>query len=349
MEAAFREAHLDAQPIRNLGLDIEGTRLQPLVEEFRGELRAARVTRLQPRFYLSTEWGVAFGTIAIAIPFYLSRPELAALHAERTGMVEGFDAAELLRYLRHEMGHVVNYAYKLYERREWVQAFGAITQPYVDEYRPIPFSRRFVRHLPGWYAQKHPDEDWAETFAVWMTPATAAKPDTKNDWRVEYADRPTALGKLILCDEMMREIGGAAPVVTDDALDEPVGSIGISLDDFYRGWDARGPEAPPPGLDGSLRAVFATARSGGAAPTAGERRAATALLRRLEPLLCTEVYRWTGHFPERSRPLVRQLAERAAAMQLDYAVADEPAVTVALTALVTALAMNHVHRGSYLP
>jgi hypothetical protein len=82
---------------------------------------------------------------------------------------------------------------------------------------------------------------------------------------------------------------------------------------------------------------------------AAERRPATALLRRLEPTLCTEVYRWTGHFPERTRPLVRQLAERSAAMALDYAAADEPRVTVALTALVTALAMNHVHHGSYLP
>ncbi|HEY2743760.1 MAG TPA: putative zinc-binding metallopeptidase [Polyangia bacterium] len=335
IEGAFHEAHLQARPIRDLGLAIAGTRLEPLVEEFRGELRARGLVRVTPRFYLSTEWGVSFGTVAIAIPFYLARPELAELHAARTGMVEGFDAAELLRYLRHEMGHVVNYAYRLYERREWVQTFGAITQPYVEEYRPQPFSRRFVRHLPGWYAQKHPDEDWAETFAVWMTP--------KLDWRVEYADRPTALGKLILCDKLVGEVGGAAPLVTDDAPDEDVASLGISLDDFYRGWDSRAPEVPP-GLDGSLRAVFAPTTA-----TVTARRAATALLKRLEPTLCTEVFRWTGHFPERTRPLVRQLAERAAAMALEYAAADEPRAIVALTALVTALAMNHVHHGSYLP
>jgi hypothetical protein len=338
MDGAFHEAHLDKLPIRDLGLAIAGTRLEPLVEAFRGELTAVGLSRLQPRFYLSTEWGVPFGTIAVAIPFYLARPELARLHVERTGMIEGFDAAEFLRYLRHEMGHVVNYAYKLYERREWVQAFGAITQPYVEEYRPQPFSRRFVRHLPGWYAQKHPDEDWAETFAVWMTPAAEAK----NEWRAEYADKPTALAKLLLCDALVREIREHAPVVTDDALDEDVATIGISLDDFYRGWDASAPGAPP-GLDGALRAVFAVGK------TAGERRDAAPLLKRLEPMLCTEVYRWTGHFPERTRPLVRELAGRAAALGLGYAAADEPRVIVALTALVTALAMNHVHHGSYLP
>ena len=46
---------------------------------------------------------------------------------------------------------------------------------------------------------------------------------------------------------------------------------------------------------------------------------------------------------------MRQLAARAAALGLHYAASDEPRVIVALTALVTALAMNHVHHGSYLP
>jgi putative zinc-binding metallo-peptidase len=347
MDGAFREAHLEKLPIRDLGLSIAGTRLEPLIDAFRAELRQKGLVQLQPRFYLSTEWGVPFGTVAVAIPFYLARPDLAKLHVERTGMIEGFDPIDLMRYLRHEVGHVVNYAYKLYERRDWVQAFGAITQPYVEEYRPQPFSRRFVRHLPGWYAQKHPDEDWAETFAVWMTPGL--------DWRTEYADRPTALGKLVLCERIMHEVADTPPLVTDDAVDEDVATIGISLDDFYRGWDATTP-ATPPGLDGSLRAVFGARHAGAHAHPHlhvvghdGHDRAAAPLIRRLEPTLCTEVYRWTGHFPERSRPLVRQLAARAEALALVYAPADEPRVVVALTALVTALAMNHVHHGSYLP
>ena len=74
----------------------------------------------------------------------------------------------------------VNYAYKLYDDESWVKLFGSITQHYREDYRPQPFSRRFVRHLPGWYAQKHPDEDWAETFAVWMTPGGTGAPNTRN-------------------------------------------------------------------------------------------------------------------------------------------------------------------------
>jgi hypothetical protein len=171
----FRDG-LTRTPIKDLGLTIAGTPLEPILREFEQELDKTGEggIALRPRFYLSTEWGVPFGTIAIAIPFYLARPDLRELHEQRVGHVEGLSRADILRYLRHEMGHVVNYAYKLYEREEWVRLFGSITQPYLEEYLPSPFSRRYVRHLPGWYAQKHPDEDWSETFAVWMTPSSSA-------------------------------------------------------------------------------------------------------------------------------------------------------------------------------
>ena len=152
----FRESNLFGAPIRDLGLKIAGTRLEPVIDEFRAEL-AQRALRVVPRFHLSTEWGVPFGTVVIGIPFYLAHPDLTALHGEQVGHIEGFNRTDILRYLRHEMGHVVNYAYRLYDREAWVKLFGSITQPYREEYRPQPYSRRFVRHLPGWYAQKHPD------------------------------------------------------------------------------------------------------------------------------------------------------------------------------------------------
>ncbi len=335
---AFRESNLWSTPIRDLGLTIADTRLEPIVAEFEEELRQAGLTRLRPRFYLSTEWGVPFETVAIAIPFYLARPELTALHEEQTGHVEGFNRADMLRYLRHEMGHVVSYAYRLYDDEEWVRRFGSITQPYEEDYRPEPFSRRFVRHLPGWYAQKHPDEDWAETFAVWMTPGF--------DWHREYESWPEALGKLCYCDKVMRQITARDPLVTTAELDEDVGEIGYSVADYYEdlGLD-RSPDFPP-GLDGALRAIFE--ESGGEATQDGRRPAAD-LLVRLERSLMENVYRWTGHFPERTRLLVRHLAGRARELKLAYHAGDETAAATGLTTFVTALAMNHVHRGTYLP
>ena len=241
--AAFHEANLSATPIRDLHLTIAGTPLEPVIAEFERELERAGVRRVRPHFYLSTEWGVPWGTVAIAIPFYLARLDLTDLHARRGGFVEGAGRADVLRYLRHEMGHVVNYAYELYDREEWAKHFGSIDQPYVEEYRPEPFSRRFVRHLPGWYGQKHPDEDWAETFAVWMTPGL--------DWRAEYAGWPEALAKLEYCDRTVRALADLDPPVTSAEGDEDVGELHISLEDFYRA-DAAAEEFPP-GLDGALR------------------------------------------------------------------------------------------------
>src|SRR4051812_7645100 len=336
----FHESNLWSTPIRDLGLTIKGTRLEPILAELEAELQGIGLTRVRPRFYLSTEWGVPFETVAVAIPFYLARPELTALHAQRVGHVEGFDRADVLRYLRHEMGHVVNYAYRLYEDEEWVKQFGSITQPYGEEYRPEPFSRRYVRHLPGWYAQKHPDEDWSETFAVWMTPGL--------DWRKEDGGWPVAAAKLAYCERTMAAVRDRDPVVTDADLDEDVGEIENSLGHYYRD-DPSAQGEMPPGLDGALLAIFEDLGPDGGRSSEEPLAPAAALIRRLEPELMANVFRWTGHFPERTRVLLRFLGERAGQLQRGYAPSRETSAIVAFTTLVTGLAMNHVQRGSYLP
>ena len=319
--------------IRDLGVRIAGSWLEPVLETFRGELQQKGI-RLQPAFYLSNEWGVPFGTTALAIPFYLARPDLIELQAEHVGHLEGATPTEILRYLRHEMGHVVNYAYLLYEREDWVTTFGSIDQPYEEEYRPEPFSRRFVRHLPGWYAQKHPDEDWAETFAVWMTPGL--------DWSAEYTLWPDAIAKLKYCDRLLAELRDQTPLVTDNTPDEGVEELTGSLAAFYEG-HIPGPVDLPPGLDGSLRAIFEADNPESSHPRA------SGLIRKLERELLASVYRWTGHFPERTRVLLRRMGERADQLQQAYDPQRETEATVALTTLVTALAMNYVHKGKYAP
>src|SRR5262245_8918735 len=266
---SFRESNLFGAPIRDLELAIDDTRLAPVIAQFRAELAAAGIAKVTPSFYLSTEWGVPFGTVAIAIPFYLARPELTELHGEEVGHIEGFDGADILRYLRHEMGHVLNYAYKLYDEEAWVKLFGSITQPYREEYRPQPFSRRFVRHLPGWYAQKHPDEDWSETFAVWMTPG--------RDWRAEYGQFPTALAKLEYCQRKMEEIAAREPIVTSVERDEDVSGLYVSLEDYYKNYSSES-EPGAAGLDGDLRAIFDDLGEGEQEGTEEGPRSAAALI-----------------------------------------------------------------------
>ncbi|MEX2176928.1 MAG: putative zinc-binding metallopeptidase [Pirellulaceae bacterium] len=336
---SFRESNLFGAPIRDLKLAIAQTRLAPLIEQFHEELRAKGITRLVPKFHLSTEWGVPFGSVAIGIPFYLARPELTDLHREEVGHIEGFSPPDILRYLRHEMGHVVNYAYKLYDEEEWVKVFGSITQPYVEDYRPQPFSRRFVRHLPGWYAQKHPDEDWAETFAVWLTP--------ERNWRSEYAQWPTALAKLQYCERTMASLAERDPLVTAAELDEDVGELTYSLRDYYQNLPAE--SEPAAGLDGDLRAIFDDLEDAADRAAAGETGPAGPLIRRLERSLMANVFRWTGHFPEKTRSLVRHLAGRAEVLEQVYPRSAETEAIIGVTILVTSLAMNHVHRGGYFP
>ena len=340
-EAPFRETTLWSSPIRELGLKIEGTPLEPAIAEFRRELATAGFRKLKPHYYLATDWVVHNDTIAIGIPFYLARPDLIALHAEQDGHLEGIGRAALLRYLRHEMGHVVNYAYQIYNREDWVRLFGSMTQPYEDEYRPEPFSRRYVRHLPGWYAQKHPDEDWAETFAVWLTPGS--------DWRVAYADWPGALAKLGYCDRLMAELRDRDPDVTAIDLDWDVGNLDYSLADHYQEWVIPAGEVRVPGIDGALRAIFEGLGELEDSATQAARLPAAGLIRKWERGIMADVFRWTGHFPERTRALLRHLVERAEALAQVYPADREPQALLALSTLVTALAMNHVHQGSYVP
>ena len=337
---AFRESNLYGAPIRDLELELGETRLSPVIAEFRAELKALGITKVAPRFYLSTEWGVPFGTVVIGIPFYLARPELTELHGEEVGHIEGFNHTDILRYLRHEMGHVVNYAYKLYDQEEWVKLFGSITQPYREDYRPQPFSRRYVRHLPGWYAQKHPDEDWSETFAVWMTPG--------RDWRADYAQLPTALAKLDYCARSMAEFASRDPLVVSAELDEDVSGLYYSLQEYYKSLPAES-EPGAAGLDGDLRAIFDDLAEAEQQGTAHETRDAASLIRRLERQLMADVFRWTGHFPEKTRGLVRHLAKRAEALKQVYPQEAEDQAVVGVTILVTSLAMNFVHRGAYFP
>ncbi len=343
----FREASRFATPIRELGLTIAGTWLEGVLAEFEQEVHRVGIRRVHPRFYLSNEWGVS-DSLAIGIPFYLARPDLMALHGERIGHIEGATRVDVLRYLRHELGHVICYAYRLPDEEEWVQQFGANTHPYLEEYRLEPFSRRFVRHLPGWYAQKHPEEDWSETFAVWMTPGL--------DWRSEYADWPVALAKLEYCDRTIKRLGALDPVATSAHQEDDIAEYPGSIDQFYEhlaGSSAEiltlGKIELPPGLDGALKAIFEDLGAFTDKTSTSVRKPASALIARLEPELLAHVYRWTGHFPERARPLIRHLAQRADQLKQVYPEDREIPAVIAVTTLVTTLAMNYVHRGTYLP
>jgi hypothetical protein len=315
-------AQLLGRRISDLGLEIRGSRVERLVERLHDEL-ATRGVAFHPPVYLSDEWGCPDGTPVIGVPFYLADPRLERIEAEHSGVVEGEE--ESMRYLRHEAGHAINYAFRLYERPDFATVFGDYGLPYRDRYAADPLSRSYVRHILGWYAQKHPDEDFAETFAVWLTPAI--------DWRTEYAGWD-ALRKLEWTDGVMRELHALspeAPVVSEDDL--PVGAMHWTVEEHYADDDATVPLGDGRQFDGDLLRIFARVAD---AP-AGE--PAARFLSRHEGELVTRISYWTGEGPAAVRALARVLAARADALDL-RASGLEAATLIELTAFGTVVMMH---------
>ena len=326
-EWARQRETLLGKRIADLGLRIPGSRLERLVATLYAELDA-RGLRYHPTVYLSDQWGCPDGTPLIGVPFYLADPLLERLEEEMSLSVEG--DAEAMRYLRHEAGHAFNYAFRLHERDEWRALFGAFDLPYRERYRADPFSRDHVRHILGWYAQKHPDEDFAETFAVWLTP--------DSDWRAAYEGWP-ALRKLEYVDRVMREIADVTPEPVLPAEDDlPVDAMRYSVAEHYRDETAGVPIEDPRQFDGDLRQIFVGVED---APS-GE--PADAFLGRHYREIVSRVSFWTSEHPSVVRSLVDALSVRCATLGLRVG-ALEASTLIELTAFATAVVMlfRHTH------
>jgi hypothetical protein len=309
-----RERLLNSR-ISELGLRIEGTELEPLVEQLYRELDACGIT-FKPPVYLTDEWGCPEGIPVIGVPFYLADPQLSAIENELAENLESGD--ESMMYLRHEAGHAFNYAYRLYEREEWHRLFGPYSRPYVETYKPNPFATEFVRHIAGWYAQKHPDEDFAETFAVWLDPRSA--------WREAYAGTP-ALQKLEYVDAVARELGAEPPLVKPRKRDMPVEEMTHTVAQHYERTAATPPRIQLPNwFDGDLRRIFAAT---------GEEPAA-AMLRAKRRLIVGEVAYWTGVQPHVVRAFADHLIKRVDALGL----CTREDSLIAFIAMLTTLATN---------
>src|SRR5262249_47208049 len=235
------------QRVDELGLRFEGSPLEPLIARLYHELSQAGID-LHPPCFVANEWGCPDGLPIIGVPFYLVDPRLHPYEDEHADDVE--DADRIMMGLRHEAGHAISYAYRLYTHPEFEGVFGRYDLKYVDDYQPEPFARRCVRHLPGWYAQKHPDEDFAESFAVWLTPGS--------NWRQKYAGWP-ALAKLELVDRMMKAVGHAQPLVDPATASSDPNELAFTVGEFYAARKAA--DSPPiqevgTSLDDDLRDVF---------------------------------------------------------------------------------------------
>ncbi len=317
------------KPIRELGLKIEGSPVERFVNQLYRELEQKKLTKFRPPCYLTDEWGCPSGEPVIGIPFYLASTALSQLE-KQTNDLE--DSREIMMYLRHEAGHAFNYAYKLHRTPEWKQLFGPFRRPYHDNYRPVPFSRNYVRYLAGWYAQKHPDEDFAETFAVWLTPRSA--------WRKRYRGWG-AMEKLRYMNRIARQLSDVDPVRRRGQTDITVDEMEMTVADFYR----RNGEEIPLGelaLDADLRDIFDASKRLKTAKSAQQ------FLQQHRKAVVDKVSYWTGA----QRPLIKKLVEsiekKIGELNLFADSKREPEHLIQITVYATALAMNYMTRGKFV-
>jgi hypothetical protein len=336
-------------PINRLGLKLKGSFFEPAIAAVREEMRNAGITKLEPIFYVSTGYGCIAGSAIISLGFYDFHPLLKELNYELRGW--HYSDAELVALLRHEVGHAFCYSYKLYRTPEFRAMFNVEgnffnTYPAEDDYDFNPWSKRHVNPSGDYYAQKHPDEDFAETFTVWLTP--------RSGWRKKYARRKTVLQKLKYTQNIVAEWGNQSPPVQTDPswMYERVEDIKQTVATFMHADAAKlkaYEEATTGYVDPDLQSLYR------AEPRWLNRRSlhkeylrADIFMREQKLSLINRVSYWVGVDAIVVRDLIEKLIHRARALDLWLERAGHEKKLVELTSYVTALCMNYKYTGGYL-
>jgi hypothetical protein len=327
--ADLDDEHLLDLRLSDLPLVIEST-LAERIARLRSELDACAL-RFPIHFYLSDEWFTPDGATSIAVPFYLAHPRLAQLEEAQMFEVEGGDDDWCMRILRHEAAHALDNAYKLRLRRQRRIVFGLPSKPYPEFYTPKPYSKSFVLHLDAWYAQSHPDEDFAETFAVWLTPSS--------EWRQRYAGWK-ALRKLEYMDALMRTLRERPPLVNHPDEVDPLSSIRITLRQHYRNKRRHYGVERPNFYDRDLRRLFSAAPEHAANITAAQ------FIARIRRPVRRVVASWTGIYQYTIDQVLEDMIARCRELKLRLAVPEDQA-RQEFTVLLTVQTMNHLHSGGH--
>jgi hypothetical protein len=323
--AALPDDELLELRLKDLKLGLAGTWLDECLRALNGEL-AARGLGVRAHGWISDEWFSPQDTYGIAFPFWLAHPRLMKLERKMMHEVEGGTRQQCMRLLRHEAGHVVQHAYGVHRRRRWRSLFGRASLPYPDHYQANPVSKDYVQHLPRWYAQCHPDEDFAETFAVWLAP--------RSTWRRRYADWP-ALKKLEYVDELAAELAHEKPLPHKRIEVDPLGKLPGTLREHYEKKRERYAIDTPTVFDRDLRRIFSTAPHHRGAPRAAS------VLRRHRAEILRLASRWNGAYPVALDAALDDIIGRTRALDLRAPAAPRK-LKSDITAMLTSTAV-HAH------
>lgn len=313
-----------------LGLTIEGSWLEARVAQLYDELVARGIT-FRPHVWLSSEWFSPDGIPGIAIPFYLAHPRLVKLEKAQMLEVEGGTPEWCMQILRHEAGHALDNAYALRSRRQRTRLFGRPSLRYPDFYLPKPYSKSFVLHLDSWYGQSHPDEDFAETFAVWLTP--------DSDWRGRYVGWP-ALRKLEYMDTLMREVAGAKPILRTRRQLEPLERLKTTLRMHYSKKREHYGLAYPDFHDRDLRRLFSDAPEHATNPKASH------FLNRTRKDVRRLVAEATGTYQYTIDMVIEDMMTRARELNLRMRYPQDR-TRLDIIVLVAVQTMNYLHSGRH--
>ena len=312
----------------DLPVRIHGTRLEKRVHRLYEELQARAVV-FNPHVWLSEEWFTPDGVAGFAIPFYLAHPRLMKLERVQMLEVEGGSEDECMRILRHEAGHALSNAFHLHARREWNDVFGSYRTPYPGWYQPLPGSRDYVLNLDAWYAQAHPAEDFAETFAVWLKPGWR--------WRRQYA-RWSAFRKLEFVDRLITQIAGKRPPKLARREVDPLGRLEKTLREHYDRKRAYYSIDRPASFDSNLYRIFTAESDHRRRPLAAQ------FLRRIRKEICRTVAQGTGVHLYTIDHIAREMIARSRELNLRLTMSEAQAKKLA-TVTLTMQTMQVLQRG----
>ncbi|MBU1084394.1 MAG: putative zinc-binding metallopeptidase [Candidatus Omnitrophota bacterium] len=312
----------------DLGLEIKDTWLESCVDQLYRELDSKGI-KIHPPCYIADEWLCPDGEPVIGIAFFLAHPRLKKLEQTMMLEVEGGDRKSCMQLLRHEAGHAVNYAYILHKRKQWRAIFGEFSAEYGDRYKYRPYSKSFVRHLEDWYAQYHPDEDFAETFAVWL--------DGESDWENKYKGWK-ALTKLKYVDKLMKEVSEKKPKVAKGEKFWQVANLKTTLATYYKRKKMLYAESYADFHDMYLMRIFPSENAKG--------DKAFKLIKHHSRDMLDEVALWTGEKKFIVNRLIKDVIDRCRDLGLKTG-KDRTGDMLKVTTYVTTQIMNYVYTGRY--
>jgi len=287
--------------IRDLGVRIEGTWIEECLRDI-GEDLARREILFRPHAWLSTDFFVPDDVPGIAIPFYLAHPRLMQLERKQMLEVEGGTRQELMQILRHECGHAFDNAYQLARETGRRELFGNASRRYPEHYRPNPASRKFVQHLRLYYAQSHPLEDFAETFAVIIG-------SRGGGWRKRYADWP-ALRKLEYMEQLVEKLRGRQPSHRKFRKPDSLPTLAMTLRDYYADKRERYLVSYPDIYDRDLKRLFSDDEKHHNAELASR------FLRRNSSEIRRLVANWTGEYQFTLEQVLKDMIGRSRELKL---------------------------------